>query len=437
MKSFCFLISLLTLVTACATPSPHPLADTEAELTSVLVTLPLDSSRNPWEQASQRPYVGHTDWEVSLQQLNQVKQLSQRLGMLEREHWPIESLGLYCVVYAVPKQNLDRVIAQLRKRSDVVTAEPLQHYQLLGQDSTSSGSGSASDSASKPWSQKRYSVNDPYFEMQYGDQAESVDRFHQLSQGKDVKLALVDGYVDLDHPDLRGQKIQQRSYLSSEQQVSKAHGTALAGILVGRRNNGLGIVGLAPQARLYSYAACGKTRGSEGCTSLALVQALEQALQDQVDIVNLSLAGPYDPLLHRLLQHADQRGIAIVAARHPQLESGGFPAELSFVQAVGGELSDTLWLASTECFSLKAGGGYRYFYGNSVAAASVAGVLALIKHSEPLSHPVASLKAVSGRDCDALETGFGKDFLSQLHGSLCQAKQVKGAAVSGAGERAL
>jgi len=422
MKRFCLLVSLLFVVTACAhAPSPS-LADTETELVRVLVTFPLDASQNPWEQVSQRPYVGHVDWQASLQQRRQAKQLSRRLGMVEQEHWPIESLGLYCVVYVLPKPSLDRVMAQLRQKPEVVTAEPLQHYQLLGQDNVS-------DPMLAPQSSRRYSVNDPYFEMQYGDQALSVDRFHQLSQGDDVKLALVDGHVDLDHPDLQGQKIRQKSYLSSEQQASGAHGTALAGILVGRRNNGLGIVGLAPQARLYSYVACGKSQGGEGCTSLALVQALEQALQDEVDILNLSLSGPYDPLLHRLLQHADQRGIAIVAAQHPQLESGGFPAKLPFVQAVGGEFSNTLWLASTECFSLKAGGGYRFFYGNSVATASVAGVLALIKHSDPLSDPRVNLQALYNRDCPALATGSGKDFLSQLHGSLCQAKQLKGAAM--------
>jgi len=422
MKLFCLLVSLVFVVTACATAPSQSLADPETDPVRVLVTFPLDDSRNPWEQVSQRPYVGHVDWEASLQQRRQAKRLSRRLGMVEQEHWPIEPLGLYCVVYVLPRQSLDRVMAQLRQRSEVVTAEPLQHYQLLGQDN-------ASEPVLAPQSSNRYSVNDPYFEMQYGDQALSVDRFHQLSQGDDVKLALVDGHVDLDHPDLQGQKIRQKSYLSSEQQATGAHGTALAGIMVGRRNNGLGIVGLAPQARLYSYAACGKSRGGEGCTSLALVQALEQALQDEVDILNLSLSGPYDPLLHRLLQHADQRGITIVAAQHPQLESGGFPAMLPFVQAVGGELSDTLWLASTECFSLKAGGGYRFFYGNSVAAASVTGVLALIKHSDPLSDPRVNLQALYNRDCHALGTSFGKDFLSQLHGSLCQAKQLKGAAM--------
>lgn len=431
MRRIYLLVYLLFLVTACATGPSQPSAGTGAELTQVLVTFTLDSARNPWEQASQRPYVGHTDWQVSLQQRRQARQLSQRFGMVEQEQWPIESLGLYCVVYLLPTQSLDRVMAQLRQAPDVVTAHPMQHYQLLGQGTMTS------DSAPKPPDQKPYSVNDPYFEMQYGDYAGEVDRFHRLTQGEGVKLALVDGFVDIDHPDLQGQTIRQRSYLASEQQASRSHGTALAGLLVARRDNGLGIVGLAPQAQLYSYAACGKARGGEGCTSLALVQALEQALQDRVDIVNLSLSGPYDPLLHRLLQHADQRGIAIVAARHPQLEAGGFPAELPFVQAVGGELSNTLWLASTECFSLKAGGGYRYFYGNSVAAASVAGVLALIKHAEPLSHPLASLRAVSNRDCPGSGMDSGADFLSQLHGSLCQARELKGTAVLGAGEGVL
>lgn len=415
------LLLMLFVGTACTTAPSRPMTDVQGELTPVLVTFPLDASRNPWEQVSQGPYVGHADWDISLQQRRRAKELSRRFGMVEQEHWPIESLGLFCVVYALPKQGIERVLSQLRQSSDVVTAEPLQHYQLLGRDGRNEPGR----------------ANDPYFEMQYGDQAVSVDRFHQLSQGQGVKLALVDGHVDFDHPDLRGQKIRQRSYLTSEQQISRSHGTALAGILVGRRNNGLGIVGLAPQAQLYSYAACGKAQNGEGCTSLALVQALEQALQDQVNIVNLSLSGPYDPLLDRLLQHADQRGIAIVAARHPKLKAGGFPAELPFVQAVGGELSSSLWLASTECFSLKAGGGYRYFYGNSVAAASLAGVLALIKQSEPLSHPVASLEAVSSRGCDSWVSGSGTDFLSQLHGSLCRARQLKGAALRGAGEGAL
>lgn len=115
--------------------------------------------------------------------------------------------------------------------------------------------------------------------------------------GKDVKVAVLDTGVDYTHPDLKQAFGEYKGWdfvdnTADPQETPSGHlggeptthGTHIAGIIAARG----AMDGIAPQAELLSYRVVGP--GGTGSTERILA-ALEQAFQDEADIINLSLAG--------------------------------------------------------------------------------------------------------------------------------------------------
>jgi len=103
------------------------------------------------------------------------------------------------------------------------------------------------------------------------------------------------------------------------------HGTQVASIVAG--NTGVSVrssgeamgtfSGIAPQARLAVYKACwtAPDPGDDGCATADLVTAVDQAVQDGVDVLNLSVAGPPGAdTLERALLGAAESDVVVVAA---------------------------------------------------------------------------------------------------------------------------
>jgi len=67
-------------------------------------------------------------------------------------------------------------------------------------------------------------------------------------------------------------------------------------------------------------------RATAVCNSFTLAKALQFAIDQRAEVVNLSLGGPRDRLLERLLDVASARGIVLVAAVDADVRDGGFPA---------------------------------------------------------------------------------------------------------------
>jgi subtilisin family serine protease len=71
-------------------------------------------------------------------------------------------------------------------------------------------------------------------------------------------VAVVDSGVDAEHPDLAGQLALRRNFVDAVPDAAEAHGTAVAGIIAARADNGIGIAGVAPGARCWPCAPAGK-----------------------------------------------------------------------------------------------------------------------------------------------------------------------------------
>ncbi|MFG6083290.1 S8 family serine peptidase [Paracoccus litorisediminis] len=132
--------------------------------------------------------------------------------------------------------------------------------------------------------------------------------------GGPVRIGMVDTGLNADHAVLkdarmRVHRIDQGKGLARSDAL---HGTAVAALLVGRADSRS--PGLVPQAELVAVDAFHKQREDERADAFALVEALDYLTAQQVDIVNLSLAGPPNEALRRQIQRMAQQDIVLVAA---------------------------------------------------------------------------------------------------------------------------
>lgn len=206
------------------------------------------------------------------------------------------------------------------------------------------------------------------------------------TQGARPRIGLIDGGLDLRHPALRGAEI--RTFGCAQGPVSSVHGTAVASLLVGRAQ---GFAGAAPAAALYAADVyCDRPTG--GAAAL-LIEALAWMAREQVPVVNISLVGPDNHTLERVVRALIARGHLIVAAvgndgpAAPPL----YPAAYSGVIGVtavdaqrrvlpeAGRGPQVAFAAPGADMAVAAngGGGFSRARGTSFAAPLVAGLLAV------------------------------------------------------------
>lgn len=91
------------------------------------------------------------------------------------------------------------------------------------------------------------------------------------------------------------------------------HGTHVAGIVASRGAPPAGTLGVAPGVTLRAYRVFGK--GSETATNYAIAKAVDRAVADGCDLVNMSLGGgPADPATSAAIADARSRGVVVVCA---------------------------------------------------------------------------------------------------------------------------
>jgi subtilisin family serine protease len=292
----------------------------------------------------------------------------------------LASIGEHCVVFEVPRGRSPRdVIQRLSSDPRVGLA------QTVGIFDTQAG-------------------GDPLSNLQHGSQALRVQQAHRMATGKGVRVAVIDTGVDFQHPDLLGRIAKANDFVHQRNApfTADVHGTAVAGVIAAGANNEVGIVGVAPGAEIYALKACWpRTPGSREaeCNSYTLALAVESAIDEKVQVLNLSLAGPDDPLLAKLLGNALSRGIVVVAA------DGGapghsFPANVKGVLGVVGSddlkgglarpsLRSTSSLAAPaiDIISTAPPNSYDFFSGSSLAAAEITGIVALLLEKNPKLAP--------------------------------------------------
>jgi hypothetical protein len=301
-----------------------------------------------------------------------MRALATEHGLAPVEHWPMLSLGVQCFVFEAPAgAGLDEIVARLDADPRVESAQRMNRFELQ------SAAG-------------RTQWDDPYRGLQRSLDVLDVAAAQRFSTGRGVRIAVIDTGIEASHPELAGRVAERRNFTGGEAGGDR-HGTAVAGVIASAAGNRRGIFGIAPGARVLALKACEQLQaaGQGSCTTFDLARALDYAIGANADVLNLSLGGPRDVLLERLLRRAMTAGAVVVAAAGT---GTSFPAALEGVIAVSGggpSASPTAIVApGVDVLSLAPPDGYDYFSGDSIAAAQVAGIVALLL--EGASRPRAS-----------------------------------------------
>lgn len=131
--------------------------------------------------------------------------------------------------------------------------------------------------------------------------------------GAGAAIGLVDTRIDAAHPALAGAALRRETVRGPGRAPSTtAHGTALAVLLVGQ---GEGVArGLLPEAKLVAVDPFHRRQDGDAADVFDLVAAIDLLVASDVRVVNLSLAGPANPVLDAVGDAAAERGVSFVAA---------------------------------------------------------------------------------------------------------------------------
>lgn len=311
--------------------------------------------------------------------------LARRNGLTLVDDWPMPLLEVDCYVMAVPDgRSAAAVAATLSAARGVAWSQPVNAFVTQGRAARTA---------------------DPLFEAQPATVAWHLADLHRIADGRGVKVAVIDSQVDRNHPDLAGQVGVSANFVAGKRETPEQHGTAVAGIIAAVAGNGVGIAGIAPRATLMALRACWQqgpaADSATVCDSFSLAKAVYFAVEKRADIVNLSLGGPPDPLLARLLDLARERRITVVAAYDRTAVNGGFPASLPGVVAVAsdapGRLRDGVFTAPGRGIpATTPGARWQIVDGSSFAAAQVSGLMALMRSRRGSAAPLTLVAARNG-----------------------------------------
>ena len=217
------------------------------------------------------------------------------------------------------------------------------------------------------------------------------------NKGTGVKVAVIDSGIDYAHPDLDANFKGGHDFVNDDTNPmdDNGHGTHVAGT-VAAEDDGLGVVGVAPEASLYAV----KVLNSSGSGSWSdIIAALQWSVDKGIHVTNNSYGASQNPggIVQAAFDKSAAAGVLHVAAAgnsgNPKGKGDnvGYPARFESVIAVAAtddsdnrasfsSTGDAVELAAPGIAinSTKLDGGYVEFNGTSMASPHVAGTAALV-----------------------------------------------------------
>lgn len=289
--------------------------------------------------------------------------------------------------------------------------------------------------------------NDPMWEKQWNMRMIDAPAAWDVGAGRGVRVAVIDTGVSAVEDLPTAQIAPGKSFVPGTKSADDdhGHGTHVSGTIAQATNNGLGVTGVAPEVTIVPY----KVLNRQGFgASDAIAAAVDEAVDQGADVINMSLGGPHSSVLHKAVNEAAARGVIVVASAGNTGRRGvgcpGHAERVIGVSAVGPDdllapyssygpgveiaapggntqLADGGILQDT--VDGKGGHSYRAFQGTSMASPHVAGAAAVLLGMG--MDDEAAIEAMMRSTTDRGDSGFDERY---GHGRL-----NLGAAVSGAG----
>ena len=276
--------------------------------------------------------------------------------------------------------------------------------------------------------------------LPWGVDSTDADLVHSMYgiTGDGIRVAVVDGGVQCDNPDLSGRIVTYHNSLNYGSACVDIlqHGTAVAGI-IGATDDSYGVVGVAPEVDFVPVRVCVDDVNDpyySYCHEDDMYDGIDWLLGQSIDVVNMSIGGcfPYDSMdvaLKNVIEEAVDSGIVFVAAAgngndDPPCSSLSLPSPYTHIPGVIGvsalttafvyksgyqygsdiDLAAPAWVPSD--FPAGSGSGtVGTFTGTSAAAPNVAGVAALALAAGHAPSNIFTRLTVDARDLGAT----GKD----------------------------
>jgi len=230
------------------------------------------------------------------------------------------------------------------------------------------------------------------YQGQYAARLLNLQDTHAHATGAGVRVAVIDGGIDFTHPALAGSAVSGYDFVDSDADAfdeaggtTSGHGTFVAGA----------VHLVAPDAELHAYRIMTPNGYGDGFT---LAQAIEQAVDDGCDVINLSVVLTHQHLaVQDALNYAGVAGTLVTASvGNAGKELAVYPAAQSNVLAVAavdsllhradysnvGSFVD-LCAPGTDVYSAFQNGLFAWWSGTSFSSPQVAGAAALLKEIQP------------------------------------------------------
>ena len=282
-------------------------------------------------------------------------------------------------------RSVKDVLMALSRRPQVMLAEP--HYIFT-----------LSDDAAKP---EPIKVEAPPAEKSaetsppsYSGGLLRLRGAHKIATGRGVRVAVIDSLIDRAHPEIEGSIAENFDALGDASAPPHKHGTGMASAIVGHRQ----IEGAAPAAQILAVRAFSETDGATRAVGLDILAGFDWAVRQKAQVINMSFAGPIDPLLGKMLAAAASQRIILIAAAGNEGPRAAplYPAADAHVVAVSAVDERTqiyvndnrgpyIALAAPGVDVLVAAprAAYDLTTGTSVACAEVSGIAALVLEEKP------------------------------------------------------
>lgn len=327
---------------------------------------------------------------------------AQRLRVLTTQ--PLALTGVLLVRYQIAdKRSVDAVIIALERDSRVLSAQPNYLYVLTQSQAAQRGALTSS---------------------QYGLERLRAGVAHLSATGDGVPVAVIDSGVDDTHRELAGAVISSVNVMP-DKPAPDAHGTAIAGIIAAR-DQMRGVAPAAPIIAIRAFAPASSAKASSGAhgSSLAVILALEAAVAAKARVVNMSFAGPRDPLLSKTLAAAAQKGVILVAAAGndgPDAPPAWPAADPHVIAVTATDVNDqrvaisgrgdhiAIAAPGADIIGPSPGNAYQFSTGSSMAAAHVSGAVALLLQANPKLTAADVRKALTETAKDLGTTGRDPD----------------------------
>lgn len=221
----------------------------------------------------------------------------------------ISSLG-YDIIKLQRNQKMEDVIKAYKKLPNVETVTPSFPFQKL-------------------------ETNDPKSSSMYHLSQLRINEALKLAGNHQVIVAVIDTGLDKSHPELKNQLLPDYNAVSPlKRGLADMHGTHVAGIIAAEANNGIGGMGINPNAKILPIDVFSREWGAY---DYAIAEGIMHAIEKKANVINMSLGGYFpSPIIEDAVKKAIEAGIVVVAAAgNTGSKEKSYPASFSGVISVG------------------------------------------------------------------------------------------------------